>query len=779
MHEKLLKQLKESRYLRRPMKENFEDSAEYRWLSKEVSDVYTIDLKNEFDDSVRIVGPGQLSWADDEGIHGTGCPCMEYPTEQPIQNPTGRAYTTSEILVRLPHQNLTAYTRLSVWMKAESENSAINNVIMALYNETPIKIPVPGRFEGNHSITFPANQWTRILWEIPHLCREDVVGVGFAMLGAGTSYPGDKRVRIYLDNLRFETVVPDVYKGFDLPEGCIAYCHSGYRNDSPKQALAQCRADSFEIRDEAGTTVFTGKTQPARDSYILMDFSAFTAPGWYTLHVGEMATKPFVIGPEAYLASTWKSLNFFLAERCGCAVPNAHSECHLDVMSRHPDGRMKCVGGGWHDAGDLTQDGRNTMECTLAMLETAEAARDSQKELSDRALEEARWGLDWMMRIRWGDGYRHCGRIIAFWSDNALGTTDDVITTADNRPYDNLLSAQVFAKAARILADEDAMYAALCKRMAIEDYGFGADWVGKAPAQSFSFATQLQLTAQAALSAAELYRLTRDEQWLKKAAGQAKIVMRCQQIEVPEGFNRPIRGYFYETEDHKRIQSYFHRSYEQVPVEALTTLLTLAPDYPDAPKWRASMEAYADFLKETADVNVYGLIPAGVYELNNVDFSNMYHEGSRADGAPSLEEYNAQVLNGIMLNDTHSLRIFPVAYQFRGFHAITLAKGLAALNLAKLFDDDQLRAIGTRQLEWILGCNPFAVSGQYGEGYDYHPLYTGLQPQIVGALPVGFETFANEDIPYYPLQALATYKEIWVHTACRLLRATTARGFEA
>ena len=36
-----------------------------------------------------------------------------------------------------------------------------------------------------------------------------------------------------------------------------------------------------------------------------------------------------------------------------------------------------------------------------------------------------------------------------------------------------------------------------------------------------------------------------------------------------------------------------------------------------------------------------------IYELDNTDFSTITHEGARAAGAPSLEEYNAQVRNGI------------------------------------------------------------------------------------------------------------------------------------
>ena len=188
--------------------------------------------------------------------------------------------------------------------------------------------------------------------------------------------------------------------------------------------------------------------------------------------------------------------------------------------------------------------------------------------------------------------------------------------------------------------------------------------------------------------------------------------------------------------------------------------------------------AYGQYLKDISNFTPYGLCASYIYEVDNADFSNIYHEGNRSAGEPTMEEYNAQVKNGIKIGEKHYLRIFPVAYQFRGFHAPLMGKALAALEIDKALGDAQLRALGVKQIEWMLGHNPFALSSVYGEGYDFHPLYTGMQPQIVGAVPVGFETFKNEDIPYYPIQNLPTYKEIWVHTTCRLMKFIAYLGIE-
>ncbi len=58
---------------------------------------------------------------------------------------------------------------------------------------------------------------------------------------------------------------------------------------------------------------------------------------------------------------------------------------------------------GWHDAGDLTQAAINTAE-SVSPCWNWQSPRGGQPELSQRAKEEARWGLNWLMRTRWGDG---------------------------------------------------------------------------------------------------------------------------------------------------------------------------------------------------------------------------------------------------------------------------------------------------------------------------------------------------------------------------------------
>jgi hypothetical protein len=266
-----------------------------------------------------------------------------------------------------------------------------------------------------------------------------------------------------------------------------------------------------------------------------------------------------------------------------------------------------------------------------------------------------------------------------------------------------------------------------------------------------------------------LYRLTKEQTYLDWAMRYARVVMDCQQKERRTDWSMPLHGYFYESRQKKRILEYFHRSNEAFMIEGLAMLLKDVPAQPDAALWKASCQLYADYLHDISNVmKPYDILPAAIYELDNAEFAGIYHEGQQV-GMPSMEEYNAQVKNGIHLGGNFYLRRFPVAYQFRGFHAILAGKAKAALILSEVLNDKSLKDIGTRQLEYIVGYNPFAMSTIYGDGYDYPPLYGGYAGDVVGSVPVGIETFENDDEPYMPMQVNATYKEIWTHTTASVI----------
>jgi len=74
-----------------------------------------------------------------------------------------------------------------------------------------------------------------------------------------------------------------------------------------------------------------------------------------------------------------------------------------------------------------------------------------------------------------------------------------------------------------------------------------------------------------------------------------------------------------------------------------------------------------------------------------------------------------------------------------------------------------------RQLQWVVGLNPFSQSMMYGEGYRFAPQYTPVSGDIVGGLPVGIQTNRDADVPFWPPENCYNWKELWINPTARWL----------
>ena len=125
---------------------------------------------------------------------------------------------------------------------------------------------------------------------------------------------------------------------------------------------------------------------------------------------------------------------------------------------------------------------------------------------------------------------------------------------------------------------------------------------------------------------------------------------------------------------------------------------------------------------------------------------------------------------GTRLSENCVLRTFPIWHD-RTFHGSTnsqLSMTLAVAATSHLRADGDGQQLVAKQLQWVLGGNPFCQSLMYGEGYDYPPLFAYCLKNVVGALPVGVDSLSN-DAPYWPNSNYATFKEIWTAPTERFL----------
>jgi hypothetical protein len=763
-------------------------SAAYRWLNKPVLESRSLDEMEDLKtwssftsngsaivDARKIIkivdssaSVAAISLSSDRVHSGQRSLLMLTPTRLPGMAPaTGRGWGRSGIRRHFEGEDWTKYNRISLWIYPDLPGFYTTALDFRLFNDGLEKLPALFAQEGETSLILRNHEWNHIVWEIGNVARDKITGFE-ASYGLSGNAPGEAdSIRFFFDDLALQKVEPDHTEGWDVWQGRIAYSQDGYQTGAPKSAVASglTAASTFQVIDQRDGSVVLSKPVATVGSHVgdfqVMDFSELRRPGRYIVAAGSLRTKPFPIDADVWAESIRKVLNFFYTERCGMDIPGIHAACHRDWTCVHGDKRI-LINGGWHDAGDLSQQAEATDEITYALFSLAEKLREREGDpaLYARVLEEAKWGLDWVLKTSFGDGFRHSGSINSRRTDGIMGTDDDITVTARNNPMTNLEAAWVEAIAYRVLKDSDPRLAEHALQMAKADWKFavaGIPFIVR-PAGLFrgnfdSDNVEDELPSLGIQAAVDLWKATGETQYADSAVAWSVKITGAQQRERPD-WNIPLTGFFYTSTARDRLLHYCHRGREQAPMLALTALCRAFPDHADWMKWYSSATLYSEYLKTIATyTGPYGVLPASIY----ADTEYLHVPESR------MESYRKQVLTGIPLGKGHYLRLFPVWMDYRG-HFGTILPQAQALAAAGLLRNDQASAdLAEHQLEWIIGKNPFAESTMYGEGDDFVPLYTPSSGDMVGGLPVGIETRGEKDVPYWPVQSTWTYKEIWGH----------------
>jgi hypothetical protein len=135
-----------------------------------------------------------------------------------------------------------------------------------------------------------------------------------------------------------------------------------------------------------------------------------------------------------------------------------------------------------------------------------------------------------------------------------------------------------------------------------------------------------------------------------------------------------------------------------------------------------------------------------------------------------LRQFN----DGTRLNKEYVLRTFPI-YHDNLFHGNTntqMSGTWALAEASRLRKDSAGMQLAGKQLQWVMGANPFSQSLMYGVGYDFAPQFTYCLKDIVGSLPVGMDCMSH-DMPHWCSTNTATSKEIWVKPVNRFLGAVS------
>jgi hypothetical protein len=754
----------------------FENSAEFGWLRKPVLSNRVLDDMSDagrwlMTGTASIIFPNARRLGDMRVLRVT----MQMFTDTPAA--TRNRLSTVNLRRPVNNEDWSAYNRISMWVKPEVSGFPMLPLQIVLHNDGAEKIPDRYYREGIHYVTLSNNQWQQIVWEIEPLPRDRVTAIEIGywvnkMLAAPTD-----RVAFEIGRIELQRVDPDHHTGWQVSPGKIAFSHTGYQTGSSKTAVAQnVAAPTFEIvrvdNNALGDVVLRKPVRTVTSplgTFEELDFSEVNTPGSYVIRAGTTTTRPFRISTDVWEGTIWKAINFFYGNRCGYAVPGSHDVDHLDWFATHGDQRIT-MSGGWHDAGDLSQGVINTGEATYAMFALAERmrARGKSPELVARLIEEAKWGLDWVMRVRFPGGYRIGFAGHNLWTNNKVGDADDRTREARNNPNNNYIAAAAEAIAYRVLKESDPELARRSLETAEDDWRHAIVGVeGPTTWHTSAFAaTKMELAGIGVTASLELFRATGKTEYREKAVELARTIVTSQQ-KTAVGSKFPLSGFFYTGPDRDTIFHQFHRGNDQASVVALTQLIELLPNHPDRQQWRSTVALHLDYQKRIATTTApYNVLPAYVYragdEMKEMPDSGALHLGTR-------ESYRAQVLAGMPMGGEWYLRAFPVWFARRGNYGILLSQAKALSAAGRALNDSTALDLAQRQAQWVVGRNPFVQSTMYGEGYDWAQQYSVSSGDFVGSLPVGMQSTGDTDLPYWPSQNMYVYKEVWVHPVARWL----------
>jgi endoglucanase len=255
----------------------------------------------------------------------------------------------------------------------------------------------------------------------------------------------------------------------EVPLANVLVNQTGYLPKLPKIATVKSASKTplkWELVKAGGGVVASGETkvigkdEASGDEVQVADFSSFQTPGkGYTLKVGSDASHPFNIEADVYKKLKYDALAYFYHNRSGIeiALPYAGQKQWARPLGHASDKSVPClqgsgcdykldVSGGWYDAGDHGKYVVNGGISTWTMLNQYErgkylGSRESMDDFADGKmnipekknrvpdiLDEARWEMEFMLRMQVPDGQPKAGMVHHKIHDKewtALGTRPD------------------------------------------------------------------------------------------------------------------------------------------------------------------------------------------------------------------------------------------------------------------------------------------------------------------------------------------------------------------
>ncbi len=225
---------------------------------------------------------------------------------------------------------------------------------------------------------------------------------------------------LFLVFMSFNVFAAEVY---------IRVNHAGYFPTDIKAAVAFSKTDfvikEFEIIDYYTNKIIykSNNVKEYKDFWgykkgYRLYFTNFKQLGKYYIKVGENISRDFKIGYDIYNGFADSLLYYMRQQRCGYN-PFLKDSCHVHdgfiIYNGEKDSTHIDVTGGWHDASDYLQylptSATSVYHLLFAYYKNPNVFKDFYDSNGNRGknnypdvLDEAKWGLDWMLKMNPNDG---------------------------------------------------------------------------------------------------------------------------------------------------------------------------------------------------------------------------------------------------------------------------------------------------------------------------------------------------------------------------------------
>jgi len=235
-------------------------------------------------------------------------------------------------------------------------------------------------------------------------------------------------MRIFLQTiLLISTLVSlNQVKNIDPTNSWIRINLLGYQPKSIKVAIWTSKTNEvpakFELVDQSGKVVYTSTNIKSFGAYgpftatARLNFSDFKTTGKYFIRIAEIKSPEIIIDDEVYRNTADFALRYMRQQRSGFN-PFLQDSCHTHdgfvvygAKAGIKDSTHFDASGGWHDASDYLQYSTTSANATYHLLmayrdfpqsfaDTKKAnGLDGKNGIAD-VLDEAKWGLDWLLKM--------------------------------------------------------------------------------------------------------------------------------------------------------------------------------------------------------------------------------------------------------------------------------------------------------------------------------------------------------------------------------------------